>query len=139
MAPNARTAETIQSALDAATSDRTYGVPGLVFVAVDRNGNQLAANTSGVRSLETKAPMTLDTVFWIASCTKLITGIAAMQLVEQGSIGLDDATRVCSIRRASWTSSADPRYRYSSSVLSLSMQSALTSKASWLIATETSL
>ena len=35
--------------------------------------------------------MTLETVFWIASCTKLITAIACMQLVEQGKLGLDDA------------------------------------------------
>jgi CubicO group peptidase (beta-lactamase class C family) len=35
--------------------------------------------------------MQLDTVFWIASCTKLITCIACMQLVEQGKLNLDDA------------------------------------------------
>lgn len=38
--------------------------------------------------------MTLDTVFWIASCTKLITSIACMQLVEQGKLALDDAKLV---------------------------------------------
>ncbi|KAF5556147.1 beta-lactamase transpeptidase [Fusarium mexicanum] len=35
--------------------------------------------------------MSTDTVFWMASCTKLMTSIAAMQLVEQGRIGLDSA------------------------------------------------
>jgi CubicO group peptidase (beta-lactamase class C family) len=35
--------------------------------------------------------MTLDNIFWIASCTKMIGGIAAMQLVEQGKLTLDDA------------------------------------------------
>lgn len=35
--------------------------------------------------------MTLDSIFWIASCTKMIAGIAAMQLVEQGKLILDDA------------------------------------------------
>jgi CubicO group peptidase (beta-lactamase class C family) len=35
--------------------------------------------------------MTLETVFWIASCTKLITAIACMQLVEKGKLSLDDA------------------------------------------------
>ncbi|PYH57494.1 uncharacterized protein BO96DRAFT_335207, partial [Aspergillus niger CBS 101883] len=30
-------------------------------------------------------------VFWIASCTKLITAICCMQLVERGHISLDDA------------------------------------------------
>ena len=33
--------------------------------------------------------MTLDTVFWIASMTKAITAVAAMQLVEQGKLELD--------------------------------------------------
>lgn len=35
--------------------------------------------------------MTLDSVFWIASCTKMIGGIVCIQLVEQGKLSLDDA------------------------------------------------
>lgn len=38
--------------------------------------------------------MSLDTVFWLASFTKLITSIACMQLVEQGRLSLDDADHV---------------------------------------------
>jgi hypothetical protein len=38
--------------------------------------------------------MTADTVFWIASCTKMIAGIACMQLVEQGKLALDDVELV---------------------------------------------
>jgi CubicO group peptidase (beta-lactamase class C family) len=34
--------------------------------------------------------MTLDSTFELASCTKLITTIAALQCVERGQIGLDD-------------------------------------------------
>lgn len=34
--------------------------------------------------------MTVDTVFWIASMTKAITSTAAMQLVEQGKLALDE-------------------------------------------------
>jgi methyl acetate hydrolase len=33
--------------------------------------------------------MTTDSVFWIASMTKAITTVAAMQLVEQGKLALD--------------------------------------------------
>ena len=33
--------------------------------------------------------MAADTVGWIASMTKAITGVAAMQLVEQGKLDLD--------------------------------------------------
>lgn len=89
--------QTIQSLLDEATSDATSGIPGAVFVAVDRTGAQLAANASGVRGLTEKAPMTLDTIFYLASCTKLVTTIAALQLVELGFIRLDDASQVCDL------------------------------------------
>ena len=53
----------------------------------------LAAAAAGERSADAKAgsgPMTLDTVGWIASMTKAITGTAAMQLVERGEIRLDE-------------------------------------------------
>ena len=43
----------------------------------------------GRRGLADGAPMTLDTVFWIASMTKAVTGVAAMQCVEQGKLALD--------------------------------------------------
>ncbi|UNO47299.1 serine hydrolase domain-containing protein [Alicyclobacillus acidoterrestris] len=34
--------------------------------------------------------MTTDTIFWIASMTKAVTSVAAMQLVEQGKLHLDE-------------------------------------------------
>ncbi len=34
--------------------------------------------------------MTEDTTFWVASCTKLLTTIAALQCVEKGQLTLDD-------------------------------------------------
>ena len=34
--------------------------------------------------------MNLDATFIMASCTKLLTSIAALQCVEKGQIGLDD-------------------------------------------------
>ena len=53
----------------------------------------LAAAAAGERSADAPAgagPMTLDTVCWIASMTKAITGTAAMQLVERGELRLDE-------------------------------------------------
>lgn len=47
----------------------------------------------GVRSLkpgESEKPMELDSVLAIASCTKLMTAIAALQCVERGLFGLDE-------------------------------------------------
>ena len=43
----------------------------------------------GKRALPDGAAMTADTVFWIATMTKAITSAAAMQLVEEGKLGLD--------------------------------------------------
>jgi CubicO group peptidase (beta-lactamase class C family) len=37
--------------------------------------------------------MTADTIFWLASMTKAITSAAAMQLVEQGRLALDEPIR----------------------------------------------
>lgn len=63
-------------------------VAGVVAVATDDRGVTYQG-AFGRRGLPEGAPMTLDTVFWIASMTKAITGVAAMQLVEQGKLSLD--------------------------------------------------
>lgn len=94
---SAKATETIKSSLDGVTSNPENGLQGLVFVSVDKNGKTLAAHASGKRGLLSKDPMTLDTVFWIASCTKNLTAIASMQLVEQGKLSLDDAKQVYKI------------------------------------------
>ena len=63
-------------------------VPGVVAMATDRN-SVLYEGAYGKRILGQAAPMTMDTVVWIASMTKALTGTAAMQLVEQGKLDLD--------------------------------------------------
>ena len=63
-------------------------VPGVVAMATDRNGT-LYEGGFGKRVLGQPAEMTPDTVVWIASMTKAITGTAAMQLVERGKLSLD--------------------------------------------------
>ena len=60
-------------------------------MVVDKDGKTLFSHASRKKGIDTKEPMTLGNVFWIASCTKMIGGIAAMQLVEQGRLALDDA------------------------------------------------
>lgn len=49
----------------------------------------LYEGVAGLRALDQTAAMTLDTVFRIASMTKAITSVAAMQMVEQGKLTLD--------------------------------------------------
>ncbi len=63
-------------------------VPGVVAVVGSREGLLYEAGF-GVRALGGDAPMTPDTVCWIASMTKAVTAAAAMQLVEQGRLALD--------------------------------------------------
>src|SRR5260370_41100099 len=64
-------------------------VPGVVAMAASRDG-VIYQGAFGRRSLPAGAAMTADTVFWIASMTKAITSTAAMQLVEQGKLALDE-------------------------------------------------
>ena len=61
---------------------------GVVAMATTAN-ELLYAGASGQRSLDQATPMTLDTLFWIASMTKAVTATAAMQLIEQGYLTLE--------------------------------------------------
>jgi len=63
-------------------------VPGLVGVAATDRG-VIYEGAFGVRELGKSARMTVDTVGYIASMTKALTGAAAMQLVERGKLKLD--------------------------------------------------
>jgi CubicO group peptidase (beta-lactamase class C family) len=63
-------------------------MPGIVAMAATDRG-VLYEGAFGRRELGKDAPMTLDTVVWIASMTKAITATAAMQLVERGKLSLD--------------------------------------------------
>src|SRR5262244_3751630 len=64
-------------------------VPGVVAMATTSAG-PVYQGAFGRRALPDVAAMTPDTVFWIASMTKAVTSAAAMQLVEQGRLALDD-------------------------------------------------
>ena len=87
-APRALQGE-VQAILDRGVS--AGDVVGAAAQVVTGDG-LLAAAAAGDRSADAAAdagPMTLDTVCWIASMTKAITGTAAMQLVERGELHLD--------------------------------------------------
>ncbi len=66
-------------------------IPGAVLV-VGHDGSVVYRKAYGERALEpTREPMTLDTVFDVASLTKVIaTTTSVMQLVEQGRVRLND-------------------------------------------------
>src|SRR5438128_803391 len=81
--PRARIDGVLRQAVDA------QEVPGVVAMTATDKG-RLYEGAFGTRALDTGPAMTLDTVFRIASMTKAITSVAAMQLVEQGKLTLDD-------------------------------------------------
>jgi CubicO group peptidase (beta-lactamase class C family) len=91
-------------------------VPGVVAMATDRNG-AIYEGGFGARVLGQSLAMTPDTVAWIASMTKAVTGTAAMQLVEEGKLELDKpaALWVPDIAHAQvlqgWDSDGQPRTR----------------------------
>jgi CubicO group peptidase (beta-lactamase class C family) len=57
-------------------------------LAADARGH-VYEGVFGCRDAESGQVMTLDSVCWLGSCTKALTVIAAMQLVERGELGLD--------------------------------------------------
>jgi CubicO group peptidase (beta-lactamase class C family) len=77
----------IDEFLDNAVAD-TH-IPGLVALAVDKD-RVLYSHASGYRSVANDVPMSMDTIFNIASMTKPMAAVAALQLYEQGRVLIDD-------------------------------------------------
>ncbi|MBS0332050.1 MAG: beta-lactamase family protein [Proteobacteria bacterium] len=66
----------------------TGRISGGVALALDRDGPTYS-HAAGVRAVGAPAPMDAATVFWIASMTKAVASVAALQLVERGGLSLD--------------------------------------------------
>jgi CubicO group peptidase (beta-lactamase class C family) len=67
----------------------TGKLPGAVIL-VQQHGRPLYLKTFGVQDVETGTPMSPDTIFAIHSMTKPITSVAAMMLIDEGKLSLDD-------------------------------------------------
>ena len=77
----------IGSFLDSAVAQgRTVGASALVW----KDGREVCFDSAGLASREDERPFARDTLVQIFSMTKPVTGIALMQLWEQGKFGLDD-------------------------------------------------
>src|ERR1700676_4690509 len=75
--------ETIQRHID------THDISGAVTL-VARKGRLAHFEAQGVMDLESKKPMTKDALFWIASMSKPMPGVAILMLVEEGKVRLPD-------------------------------------------------
>ena len=88
MADTVRTTTSIDEVLQNAVS--RGDVPGVVAMAANQDG-PIYEGAAGVRSVDADDPISADTMLRIASMTKMVTTTAALQLVEQGSLDLDEA------------------------------------------------
>src|SRR5579863_3293913 len=68
---------------------RKSGVPGL-SITVIRGGKTVWTGSFGVRSEETKKPVTQDTIFNVGSLSKPVFAYGVMKLVDAGKLKLDE-------------------------------------------------
>src|ERR1700704_5270972 len=64
-------------------------IPGAIML-IQQHGHPVYFENFGVRDVATRRPMTADTIFRIYSMSKPVTSVAAMMLVEDGKLRLDD-------------------------------------------------
>lgn len=87
-------------------------VPGLVDgVVID--GRLVHVKAMGVQDLETKRPVTADTLFRIASMTKSFTALSILKLRDEGRLSLDASaeTYLPEIRSWRYPTEDSPRIR----------------------------
>ncbi|KAI1817912.1 beta-lactamase/transpeptidase-like protein [Poronia punctata] len=80
-----------EEAIEAASAAEE--IPGAVLLASDRHGKFKYGKAFGKRSVRDgadRSPLRLDSVMWIASCTKVVTALAALQCCERGLLALDE-------------------------------------------------
>jgi CubicO group peptidase (beta-lactamase class C family) len=66
-----------------------HNTPGAVGLVI-KDGKVLYDKAFGYANLESKTPMSTQSIFRIASQTKAVVSVAFLQLVQKGAIGLDD-------------------------------------------------
>ena len=67
----------------------TGKIPGAILL-IQQHGHPVYFENFGVRDVASQQPMTADTIFRLYSMSKPITSVAAMMLVEDGKLSLDD-------------------------------------------------
>jgi CubicO group peptidase (beta-lactamase class C family) len=83
LSPSARIDATMQSFVD-----RQKLSGAVTLVADDQHILHLSA--VGQRDIANNLPMQTDTIFWVASMTKLMTSSAIMMLSDEGKLSIDD-------------------------------------------------
>ena len=78
--------DAVDQLLERGTAEGVF--PGVLALIADRDG-VLHESATGRLSIEGGGSVTPDTMFRIASMTKALTSVAALQLIEQGKLALD--------------------------------------------------
>ena len=63
-------------------------IPGMVWGIV-QDGKLVHVKAAGVQEIETKRPVTADTLFRIASMSKAFTALSILKLRDEGKLSLD--------------------------------------------------
>lgn len=79
--------EAIDAALQAKVGAKE--IPGVVAMAANE-ASVVYQGAFGARNVASATPMSSDTIFRVASMVKLLTSVAALQLVERGKLKLDE-------------------------------------------------
>lgn len=72
------------------TADKLLGA---AFVVLNKDGIVYQGAAGRINFDTASRPFDVDSFTWLASVTKLVTATCVMQLVEAGTIGLDDDVR----------------------------------------------
>src|SRR6202051_3937219 len=67
----------------------TGKIPGAILL-IQQHGHPVYFESFGLRDVESRYPMTADSIFRLYSMSKPITSVAAMMLVEDGKLSLSD-------------------------------------------------
>jgi CubicO group peptidase (beta-lactamase class C family) len=67
----------------------TGKIPGAILL-IQQHGKPVYFENFGVRDVATELSMSADTIFRLYSMSKAVTSVAAMMLVEEGKLALDD-------------------------------------------------
>ncbi|KAF4846593.1 Acyltransferase LovD [Colletotrichum siamense] len=81
---------TLDDILTARTAKDADDVFGVFATVVDKNGETLYSKGAGRVNFDSDEVPDEDTTYWAFSWTKLLTTVAALQVVERGQIALDD-------------------------------------------------
>jgi CubicO group peptidase (beta-lactamase class C family) len=67
----------------------TGKIPGAILL-IQQHGKPVYSETFGVRDVATQLPITPNTIFRLYSMTKPLTSVAAMMLIDEGKLRLDE-------------------------------------------------